>query len=112
MADSDGGVLFPPRARDLRVQEFLIENGVTLGSLGIDQEFKQACGIACGLPQTQIDHLCPNDMWALYKEKAGITGMTDEPFTFPIPGAVVDNLLLESGDSILQEDGTSVYLLE
>ena len=112
MAASDGGKLFPPRARDPRVIQFLSEQGVTLGSLGIDQEFKQALGNDLGLTQAKIDHLCPNDMYHLWLATAGLTGQDHEPFTFPIAGAVVDNILLESGDDLLQEDGTSVYLLE
>ncbi len=112
MAASDGGRLFPPRARDPRVIQFLSEQGVTLGSVGIDQEFKQALGNDLGLTQTKIDHLCPNDMWALWLATAGLTGQDHELFEFPIAGAVVDNILLENLDDLLQEDGFSTYRLE
>ena len=111
MASSDGNTLFPPRASDQRIIDFIAHHG-TLTGKGVDQDFKQALGNDLGLSAARIQHLNPNDMWALWLATAGLTGKDHEPFTFPIAGAVVSNYLLESGDNYLQEDGISPYLTE
>lgn len=111
MASSDGNTLFPPRAGDPRIIEMLAKHGITAG-LGTDEDFKKALGTSLGLSAAQIQAKNPNDMWALWLANAGLTSKDHEPFTFPIAGAVVDNILLETGDDLLQENGTSVYLLE
>lgn len=83
MADSDGGVLFPPRAQDPRVAELLTNLGITQGSLGIDEEFKLALGTDLGLTEAKIKHLTPNDMYHLWLRTNGLEGQNQEPFDEP-----------------------------
>ena len=111
MAASDGNTLFPPRAGDQRIIDFIAHHG-TLTGKGVDQDFKQALGNDLGLSAARIQEMNPNDMWALWLATAGLTGKDHEPFEFPIVGAVVSNILLETGDDLIQEDGISAYLIE
>ena len=76
-----GGILFPPRPEDPRVELFFTQQSIT-PTRGIDYEFRWALAQDMGLTEASALTVQVDDMWNLYVELNNID--QSAPFTFPI----------------------------